>query len=255
MSNPAMTDSPTRQVVIVTGAAGEIGREVVTELVKGGAALGLTDLDAGGLVEASGELDPEAAVVRPMDLRDATRLGAFVSEVIDTFGGLDACVLAAGITGPVGHAGGANDEEIAEVFDINVIAMFRMLRAVLPEMRARHAGRIVALASGAGLGAAPYLAPYAASKHAVVGLVRSVAVEEAASGISINAICPGLVESPMLSRIEAGIRAMGGADSQAPPFGRNATPVEIAEAVAYLALRAPVYLTGATISIDGGLRA
>ena len=126
-------------------------------------------------------------------------------DVVTTLGGLDACVLAAGIAGPVGPAADASDEALIEVFDVNVIAIFRMLRAVLPIMREREAGRVVALASGAGLGAAPYTAPYAASKHAVIGLVRSVAVEEAAAGISVNAVCPGLVESPMLSSIQAGL--------------------------------------------------
>lgn len=244
-----------RPVAIVTGAAGEIGRAIVAELAKEGAALGLTDLDPAGLSAASRLLPADAAVARPLDLRDPAGLGAFVSEVCHTFGGLDACVLAAGIAGPVGPACEASDEEIEQVFNVNVLSMFRLLRAVLPVMRAAGRGRVVALASGAGLGAAPHIAPYAASKHAVVGLVRTVAVEEASAGISVNAVCPGLVDSPMLSRIEADIRAAGGPEGKGPPFGRNATPNEIAETVTFLALQAPAYLTGATISIDGGLRA
>ncbi len=267
MADATDTTGRGRPVAIVTGAGGTIGRAIAQELNSGGAALALTDLDADGLMATRQLLPPDGVVVRRVDMRDAGQVGEFVVDVVGALGGLDACVLAAGIAGPVGMAEDASDEALTEVFDVNVIAMFRMLRSVLPIMREREAGRVVALASSAGLGAAPYIAPYAASKHAVVGLVRSVAVEEAASGISINAVCPGLVESPMLSSIQAGLPpltgALGrppigrirGAAGGPPPIGRNADPAEVAELVAYLALSAPKYLTGSAIAIDGGLRA
>jgi NAD(P)-dependent dehydrogenase (short-subunit alcohol dehydrogenase family) len=244
-----------RPVAIVTGAAGTIGRTIAQELSIRGAALGLTDLDADGLTATRELLPAEGVMARRLDLRDSAQVEQFVVDAVGVLGGLDACVLAAGVTGPIGMAGDATDEALTEVFDVNVIAMFRMLRSVLPIMRERGAGRVVALASGAGLGGAPYTAPYAASKHAVIGLVRSVAVEEAAAGISVNAVCPGLVESPMLTSIQARVRSLTGAPDGAPPIGRNADPVEVAELVAYLALSAPKYLTGSAVTIDGGLRA
>jgi NAD(P)-dependent dehydrogenase (short-subunit alcohol dehydrogenase family) len=188
-------------------------------------------------------------------MRDSEQVDAFVADVVESLGSCHACVLAAGVAGPVGPVDTTTDDELAAVFDVNVFAMFRVLRAVLPVLRRRGGGRVVALASGAGIGGAAYIAPYAASKHAVIGLARSVALEEAASGISMNAVCPGLVDSPMLHRIELATAAITGVAPDAPPMRRNADPNEVAELVVYLVLSAPAYITGAALSIDGGLRA
>jgi NAD(P)-dependent dehydrogenase (short-subunit alcohol dehydrogenase family) len=126
------------------------------------------------------------------------------------------------------------------------------MRALVPGLRERGGGRIVNLASGAGLAGAELMTVYSASKHAVVGLSRTAARELAPYGIAVNALCPGCVESPMMSRVE---QAAGGSFVDAIPAGRYATTEEIADVAAYLALEAPPYLTGAAIVVDGALRA
>lgn len=248
-------------VALVTGAAGTIGRAICHALAARGFALALTDADAPGIAEIRDELGVRSAEVlaEPVDLRDAAAVERFLASVLARMGSVDACVLAAGAAGPVGPADAATDADLELVFDVNVHAMFRVLRGVLPAMRRSGGGRIVTIASGAGLGGAAYIAPYAASKHAVVGLTRSLALEEARANIAVNAVCPGLVESPMLRRIDNEIAQITGAPADlsgvaSVPVGRHAQPSEIAELVAYLATDAPMYMTGATLSVDGGLR-
>lgn len=248
-------------VALVTGAAGTIGRAICHALAARGFALALTDADAPGLAGIGAALGPRSAEVlaEPVDLRDAAAVERFLASVRARMGSVDACVLAAGVAGPVGPVDAATDADLALVFDVNVHAMFRVLRGVLPAMRSSGGGRIVTIASGAGLGGAAYIAPYAASKHAVVGLTRSLALEEARANIAVNAVCPGLVESPMHRRIEGEIAQITGAPAdpsgvESVPIGRHAQPSEIAELVAYLAADAPMYMTGAALTIDGGLR-
>lgn len=251
---------PNPPVIILTGAAGTIGQAIAATLATRGAELALTDLDAHGLASLSEGLAPAGRGVfaHAADLCDAAQVERFVGAVTETFGRVDVCVFATGIEGPVAKVDGVTDEELALVFDVNVFAMFRILRAVLPVMRRGGGGRVVTIASGAGTNAAAYSAPYAASKHALVGLTRTIALDEAAAGICANAVCPGHVESPMLHRIAEQVSRLPGAVdnlSRSVPMGRSGQPAEVADLVAYLALSAPVYLTGAAIPIDGGMRA
>jgi 3-oxoacyl-[acyl-carrier protein] reductase len=248
-------------VALVTGAAGTIGRAICHALAARGFALALTDADAPGIAAIGAELGPRSPEVlaEPVELRDAAAVERFLASVLARMGSVDACVLAAGAAGPVGPADAATDADLELLFDVNVHAMFRVLRGVLPAMRRSGGGRIVTIASGAGLNGAAYIAPYAASKHAVVGLTRSLALEEARANIAVNAVCPGLVDSPMLRRIDGEIAQITGAPAdlsgaESVPIGRPAQPSEIAELVAYLAAEAPMYMTGAAITIDGGLR-
>lgn len=184
-----------------------------------------------------------------------TRLSAAVRQV----GRVDAYVNSAGVEGPVGRVELLSPDAISDTFDVNVLAAFRMLAALVPAFRRRGGGRVVNVASGAGLAGVGFLAPYSASKHALVGLTRSFAREVAADGISVNAVCPGFIQSPMMQRLEVALGKIvptsSSAYSAAIPAGRYAEPREVAEVVAYLALEAPTYLTGTAIPVDGGLRA
>ena len=148
-------------------------------------------------------------------------------------------------------------EQFCEVFEVNVFAAARLLQAVLPVFRRQQLGRIVNIASGSGLVGTEYMSSYSASKHALIGLTRSVAREVAADGISVNAVCPGPIDSPMMQRIEGKYaRATGHGLSYTAqiPVGRYARPKEVAEVIAYFAVDAPTYLTGQAIVVDGGLR-
>ncbi len=246
-------------VVLVTGAAGTIGTAVAQALAARGARLALTDVDREGLDAVVRLLQERHATVYAAvaDLRVADDVSALVVDVMTELGRIDAGVLGAGIEGRVAPVEHVTDDELATLFDVNVFSMFRVLRSLLPILRAQGHGRVVTLASGAGTGGAPYLAAYGASKHAVVGLTRAVALEEAQSGISVNAVCPGMVASPMMERIDDQLAALHRGPAGGPeavPMSRYARPAEVAELVAYLALDAPAYVTGAAIPIDGGFR-
>jgi len=245
-----------RPVVALTGAAGTIGSAIARELARREARLVLVDRDEDALRSLAAlradhlllaeDVSAEGAAARVLD---AAR---------DRFGRLDAVVNNAGIAGPVGPIEDAPFAEVERVFDVNVLAVVRVLQAVIPHFRARGNGRVVNVASGAGLAGTAYLAAYSATKHAVVGLTRSVAAELARCGVSVNAVCPGCVASPMMGRIEAALADALGAPASfeaAIPAGRYARPEEVANLTAYLALDAPPYLTGAAVVLDGAMRA
>jgi NAD(P)-dependent dehydrogenase (short-subunit alcohol dehydrogenase family) len=244
-------------VALVTGAGGTIGAAIAQALAARGAAVALTDLDSRRLDDVASGLrrGGHRVVAETVDVRSSAQVSGFVEHVAEELGTIDACILGAGIEGPVAPVEEVTDDDLASVFDVNVYSMFRVLRPLLPILRNQGRGRIVTIASGAGTGGAPYLSAYVASKHAVVGLTRAVALEEARSAISINAVCPGNVESPMVERIDDRLSRLGqGHGPEGVPMARYADPGEVAELVAFLALDAPPYLTGAAIPIDGGLR-
>jgi NAD(P)-dependent dehydrogenase (short-subunit alcohol dehydrogenase family) len=244
-------------VVIVVGAAGRLGSAVVEALGSRGAAVVLADSDAGSVERARG-LSSGRTLAVPTDLRDGQQVEALVSRSIDAFGRVDAVVNGAGAEGPLAPLEEVAAEDLVELFDVNLFGPFRLVKAVLPHFKERRQGRIVNIASGAGLAGAEYMAAYSSSKHALVGLTRSLAREVARYGVSANSVCPGCIDSPMMERIERELEAITGAEASfadAIPAGRYAAPGEVAGLVAYLALDAPPYLTGAALVIDGGLRA
>ena len=235
--------------VLVTGAAGHLGRAITADLEQRGAELALSDVGAANLGGDFGFAT---------DLTDQGAVDTMVEAVIARFGQIDACVNAAGIEGRMAPVDELTQEEVLAVYEVNVFALFRVAKALLPHFKSRGAGRIVNIASGGGLAGMEFAAPYSSSKHAVVGLSRSLAREVAPHGIAVNAVCPGFVESPMVDRIGHGLHALTGQPPNfdpSVPMNRFADPAEIASVVAYLVLDAPAYLTGSALVIDGGLRA
>jgi NAD(P)-dependent dehydrogenase (short-subunit alcohol dehydrogenase family) len=239
-------------VVLVAGAGGELGVAVVERLRGRGATLVLADVDSKSLERMR---DSDLAVAT--DLRDGEQVELLVGRAIDAFGGVDAVVNGAGAEGPLAPLEEVSMEELVNLYDVNVFGPFRLLKALLPHFKERRKGRIVNVASGAGLAGTEYMTAYSSSKHALVGLTRSLAREVARDHIAVNAVCPGCIESPMMSRIEQRMSRFAGKWSfvEAIPAQRYATALEVAEVVAFLALDAPPYLTGAAIVIDGALRA
>jgi len=244
-------------VVIVAGAGGRLGSAIVEALAARDATLVLADSDAAAL-DRSRELAGATSLAVPTDLRDDQQVEALVHRAIERFGGIDGVVNGAGAEGPLAPLEEVSADELAELYDVNLFGPFRLLKAVLPHFKERSGGRIVNVASGAGLAGTEYTAAYSSSKHALVGLTRSLAREVARYGISANAVCPGCIASPMMERIEHGLEQLTGAHASfvdAIPAQCYATPQEVAGFVAYLALDAPPYLTGAALVIDGALRA
>ncbi len=235
----------TAMVALVTGAASGIGRACVERLVAGGTAVAAVDLDAGamddlGVLALAADVTDEAAV------RDAVALAE--AEL----GPLDAVVNVAGITGSARAAEChvTPVEEWRRVIDVNLTGPFLVCHAALPGMLARGAGSIVNVASVAGLVAFPGRCAYTASKGGVVQLTRSLAADYAARGIRANAVCPGMVDTPMTRwRLEdPDLRA---AVLDKIPAGRVATAAEVADAVALLAGDGMPYMNGAMLVLDG----
>lgn len=250
------------KVVIVTGAGGGIGRAAAVRFATEGADVVTVDLDESSLAETVSRV--EQAGARTISIRaDVTVSGdvaAYVSAAEERFGGLDVLFNNAGIEGVVSPF----DEYPEEVFDrvlaVNVKGVWLGMRHAAAAMRRRGGGAIVNTSSGAGLAGTPTLLAYGASKHAVVGMTKTVAVELAGDNIRVNAICPGVIETRMMQSIETA-SAPGAPETYREainarvPQGRYGEPDEVAALVAFLASDEAPYITGSTYSIDGGLQA
>ena len=242
--------------VLITGAAGRLGSSMARLLGERSCSLALNDVDEPSVRELAASVAGAAAF--GADVSDPAAASRLVGVVIDRFGAIDVLINAAGIEGPLAEVENLDPAEVRRVFDVNVMSMFWLCRAVVPAMKQQGRGRIVNLASGAGLAGGALASPYHASKHAVVGLTRSLARELGPHRIAVNAVCPGYVDSPMAERILDATETITGRRPEITgqvPMGRLADPAEVASTVAFLALDAPEYLTGASLVLDGALRA
>ena len=244
----------------MTGAAGQLGSAIADALAERYAHLVLVDLAAAALEAQVDALAGRTEVVSVAV--DATATGAagdVFDAAIERFGRVDAIVNNAGAEGPIAHLEDVDVEEVRRLFEINVFALLAFSAEAVRRFRPQGRGRIVNMASGAGLAGSAGMAAYSASKHAVVGLTRSLAREVADAGIQVNAVCPGCVDSPMMERIETRLGELAGTGPAsfvpAIPAGRYCDPAEVGELVAWLALEAPAYVNGSTQVIDGALRA
>ena len=253
---------PQIPVALVTGAASGIGRAVALALAEAAPgrpahAVVVADVDEGGGLETVRLLEEAGATARfaPCDVADERAVAAAVHTATEAFGRLDVLVNNAGVEGPVLPVHAQPPAEWRRVFEVNVHGVFYGVRHALPHMLAAGRGCIVNVASVAGLNAFPMHAAYSASKHAVVGLTRTVALEAARSGVRVNAVCPGFTDTPMVAE---GVETMGQTAEQLAqriPARRLGRPDEVAAAVAYLCSDAAAYVTGQTLVIDGGIDA
>ena len=242
--------------VLITGSAGQLGSSMAKLLGDRSCPLAFNDVDEAAVRELAASV--AGAVPFPADVSDPAAAVRLIEAATDRLGAIDVLINAAGIEGPIAEVENLDPSEVRRVFDVNVMSMFWLCRAAVPVMKRQGRGRIVNLASGAGLAGGALASPYHASKHAVVGLTRSLARELGPHRIAVNAVCPGYVDSPMVKRI---LDATETATGQRPevidqvPMGRLADPDEVAAMVAFLALDAPEYLTGTSLVLDGALRA
>lgn len=242
------------KVALVTGGASGIGRAAAMALARDGAQLVVADRHPEGgqqTVHAITEQGGEAVFIQ-VDVTSASAVESLIAQTVQTYGRLNCAYNNAGISG----GGRALTAEYAEatwhqVLAVNLTGVWLCMKYEIPQMLQQGGGVIVNTASVAGLIGASGLAAYVASKHGVVGLTKTAALEYAARGIRVNCVCPGVIETPMTAsalrdpaRRE---RIMASA-----PLGRIGTPEEVAEAVVWLCSEAASFVTGHTLTIDGG---
>ncbi len=254
-----MTNRFEGKVAAITGAAGGLGRAAAQRFAADGADVVLIDLAGTGLEEtvAAVERAGRQALVVEADVTQAASVRGYVEQTRERFGRLDCFFNNAGILGPVADLLNYPEEMFDRVLDVNVKGVWLGLREVAPLMAENGGGAIVNTASVAGLRGTPTLFAYGASKHAVVGMTRSASLSLIGQGIRVNAICPGVIDTPMASELERGNSpdAPEIARQQmqaASPMGRYGTPEEIAALVTFLCSGDASFINGAIYPIDGG---
>lgn len=250
--------SLTNKICVVTGATSGIGFAVAGELAARGASLVLTGRNEtkGHAIAADLSASGGRVIFIAADLTAEGAAEKIVAAALTEFGRIDVLVNNAGIL-INGSALECSDADWQRVMDINVFSVFRMARAVLPAMIAQQSGSVVNISSDWGLMGAKGALAYSVSKAAVAQMTRSMALDHAADGVRVNAVCPGDTDTPMLNDILAGqgVPPEERTQSDDIPLGRVAQPQEIAKVVAFLASEDASFMTGALVPVDGGTSA
>jgi NAD(P)-dependent dehydrogenase (short-subunit alcohol dehydrogenase family) len=241
---------------LVTGASRGIGAAIAHALSGDGHRVALLGRDAAALDRTAAEL-PGPSLILPADVTDPTAIEAAFVRIEQQWGPVEVLVSNAG-TGDAAPLADTSDEAWSAMLELNLTAPFRLIRRALPTMAEHKWGRIVVIASVVAKRGESQVAAYTAAKHGVLGLVRAAAAEYARAGVTVNAICPGYVDTPMT---EQTIKAIADRTGRSPdearailarrqPIGRLIDPAEVAEAVRFCLANAAV--TGQGINVDGG---
>lgn len=241
------------KVCILTGATGGIGAATARRLAAEGARLMLVDIPGTPLPALAEEL---RALWTFADVADDAAVKTYTDQTLARLGAIDAVLANAGTEGRLAPVVDTRPEDVARLFAVNVFGPFAAIRHAAPHMR--RGGSIVVTASVASFVGSPGLAPYCASKHALLGLVRSAAQELGPAGIRVNAVHPGPVDNRMMRSIEEQAAPGNGAAVRAGfaarvPMGRYASNEEIAAMIAFLVSDDSAYCNGASFVVDGGM--
>jgi 3-oxoacyl-[acyl-carrier protein] reductase len=241
------------RVVVVTGAASGMGRAIAQLFGAEGARVAVLDRDVNGVAKVADaiSLATGVAYARPLDVSDAEAITAAIDDVVAKLGPVGILVNNAGVNLPAPIDGDDYESAWDATLAVNLTGYVRMVRACRPHLLAAGAGRIVNIASTEGLGATPYISPYTASKHGVVGLTRSLACELGPQGITVNCVCPGPIHTGMTAVIPDEMKERFA--RRRVPLRRYGDPEEVAHMVLNLALPSSSFVNGAIIPVDGGL--
>ncbi|MCA3435817.1 MAG: SDR family oxidoreductase [Rhodobacter sp.] len=244
----------TGKTALITGAGGEIGTATARLMVARGARVVGVDLTLAAMAPLA-DLGPAFHPLQG-DVTDESSVQAFVAAT-EAIGPLDIFFNNAGIEGPVHPVGDYPLDAFRRVVDVNLIGVFLGLKHVVPAMMARGRGSVINTSSVAGLTGTSGITAYNATKHAVIGLTRSVAAEAGPRGVRVNSVNPGPIASRMMASLEDGLTGGQGAAARTAfegliPLGRYGTPEEVAALVAFLASEDARYIHGAVMTLDGG---
>ena len=247
------------KVAVVSGGSSGMGAAIAERLTTSGAAAIVGGRDPDRTAAVVDRITSTGGIAVPClgDVADSAEAGSLIAAAADSFGGVDIVVNAAGVIHRA-DALGTSDDDWHRIMSINVDGTFFLSRAAVPALRSRGGGVIVNISSTCGLVGSAGLAAYCASKGAVTNLTRTMALDHAAEGIRINAICPGSVDTPMLSSARppnADIAAVYEANRADIPEGRIPDASEIADLVLFLCSDASRHINGANLSLDGGYTA
>lgn len=248
------------KIAIITGGAAGIGLATAKRFVAEGAKVMLVDVQAEALASAVADLGDDVAAFHVADVSQEEDVKAYVAQTIERYGRIDVFFNNAGIEGDVSYLTDYSLDIFDKVMAVNVRGVWLGLKYVISEMLKTGGGSIICTSSLAGLKGSSRLSPYSASKHAVVGMMKSVALEYASKNIRVNTINPAPIATRMIASIESGF-APGSEDTvkekmkASVPMRRYGSPEEVADLVLFLASDESSYTSGTCFPIDGGMSA
>lgn len=249
-----MSNSVEGKVIIVTGAGGGIGAATAELLASRGAKVALAGRRRSPLEEVAAGIKTHGGTARVIeaDVASGEQVKALVAETVSTFGRLDGAFNNAGVDGPLAPAADYPEAEFDQVIAINLKGVWQCMRYQIPEMLRCGGGSIVNNASALGDVGQFAMAGYCASKAGVLGLTRAAALDYGGQGVRVNAVSPGVVETPMMTGQMDAIAGLRDMLLARHPVGRLGKPIEVGEAVAWLLSDASSFVLGANIAVDGG---
>ncbi len=240
------------KVAIVTGGSFGIGRATAIAFAKLGAKVVVADyIEDQETTDTIKKLGGDALFIK-CNVSKANEVKAMVEKTISTFGRLDYAFNNAGIEGNSATTEECSEEDWDRIINVNLKGVWLCMKYQIPEMRKAGKGAIVNCSSIAGLVGFQASPAYTASKHGVVGLTKTTALENAKLGIRVNAVCPGVIRTPMIDRATGNNKEAEKQFEDAEPMGRLGNPEEIADTVVYLCSDAASFITGHSIPVDGG---
>ncbi len=245
------------KVALVTGGTSGIGKEIVAALARAGALVCYSGRRSELGEDQAKELRNEGFRVEYVksDITVDADVTTFINQAVERHGRIDFVVNNAGVESDPHAIPEVSIEDFQRIVDVNLTGTFRVMKAAIPALRASGGGSIVNMASVLGEIALPQLSPYVAAKHAVIGLTKSAALEQAVHNIRVNAVAPGAVNTDMLWRTMHDSEEAFEHIKSLHPMGRVAEPGDIAEAVLWLCSEASAFVTGQVLNVDGGYTA
>jgi NAD(P)-dependent dehydrogenase (short-subunit alcohol dehydrogenase family) len=243
------------KVALVTGGASGIGRATALALAREGAKVVIADVaveDGEETVRMIEENGGEAIFVET-DVSQPDQVEVLINEAVETYGRLDCAFNNAGIEGEQAPTPDCTEENWDRVININLKGVWLGMKYEIPQMLKQGGGAIVNMSSVAGLVGFPNSPAYVASKHGILGLTKTAALEYATEGIRVNAVCPGVIRTAMVERATGGDPEVEAQFATMEPVGRMGKPEEVAEAVVWLCSDAASFVTGHSMVVDGGL--